>query len=56
MVGLHLNYSKSSIITWCSENEEYVNDIARLIGCKIEKCTITYLGLTIGENMNRIKA
>ena len=41
MSGLKLNYSKSSIITWISDEHEWAFELARMSGFLHAKCPIT---------------
>lgn len=54
MSGLKLNYYKSSIITWCNNDIEWATDIANQIGCVHQACPVSYLGLPLGANTNKI--
>ena len=56
MSGLKLNYSKSSIITWNSDDHEWACELARMSSFLHAKCLITYLGIPIGDNMKRCAA
>jgi reverse transcriptase-like protein len=53
MSGLYLNYDKSNIISWCSDDKQWAMNVANQIGCKHTECPITYLGLPLGANMNK---
>ncbi|KAJ0532038.1 putative RNA-directed DNA polymerase [Helianthus annuus] len=52
--GLQISFSKSSLFGLGMSFGE-VEDIALIFGCKADCFSFTYLGLTIGANMNRIK-
>lgn len=54
MSGLKINFSKSSIcgVKLC---DQAVKELALVMGCKIEKLPIKYLGLPLGANPKRIK-
>lgn len=47
MTGLEVNYEKSSLVSWNSKCP-WVEEMAGIIGCKVEKLSITYLGLPLG--------
>ncbi|GJS06816.1 reverse transcriptase domain, reverse transcriptase zinc-binding domain protein, partial [Tanacetum coccineum] len=53
--GLKVNYNKSKIYG-IGVNEEELEEMARWMGCSIGKFLFIYLGLSIGENMRRIKS
>ncbi|XP_071726630.1 uncharacterized mitochondrial protein AtMg01250-like [Rutidosis leptorrhynchoides] len=50
--GLKVNFNKSCLY---SIGVNHVNYVANRIGCKIGKFPFTYLGLSIGANMNKKK-
>lgn len=54
MSGLKINFSKSSLCGVNVPSEEAVS-VARIMGCKLEKLPIKYLGLPLGANPGRIK-
>lgn len=54
MSGLNLNYSKSSIISWSHSDQEWAKGVANQIGCIHQACPVSYLGLPLGENTNKI--
>ena len=56
MSGLQLNYNKSCFISWNSADHDWVKDIASTFGCLHSKCPAKYLGLPLGNNMNRASA
>ena len=56
MSGLQLNYSKSCFISWNSPDHEWTKVLATSFGCLHSKCPTKYLGLPIGDNMNRASA
>ena len=56
MSGLHLNYSKSSFISWNEGDHIWVKEVARSFGCLYAKCPVKYLGLPLGNTMNRAAA
>ena len=56
MSGLHLNYSKSSFISWNAGDHLWAKDIARSFGCLHCKCPVKYLGLPLGNSMKRASA
>lgn len=53
MSGLRLNYSKSCFITWNTSDYSWAKELARSVGCIHSKCLVIYLGLPLGDNMNR---
>ncbi|GJX32994.1 hypothetical protein Tco_0242849 [Tanacetum coccineum] len=53
--GLRVNYVKSKLYG-LGVSEEESGSMAKWIGCDVEEFPFTYLGLLIGENMNRLNA
>ncbi|XP_076929461.1 uncharacterized protein LOC143593863 [Bidens hawaiensis] len=51
--GLHINFCKSKLMGVKVTLEE-VSNLVNLMGCKPDVLPCSYLGLTIGANMNRI--
>ncbi|KAJ0621814.1 putative RNA-directed DNA polymerase [Helianthus annuus] len=51
--GLKININKSSLIGVGVTQEEVV-DMAAVLGCQVGEYPFTYLGITVGANMNRI--
>ena len=56
MSRLQLNYSKSCFISWNDADHEWAKGIARTFGCLHSKCPTKYLGLPLGNKMNRASA
>ena len=56
MSGLHLHYSKSCFISWLAADHEWTKEVATSFGCLHSKCPTKYLGLPIGNNINRAAA
>lgn len=54
--GLCLNYSKSCLITWNAHDVGWAEGIARTFGCVHSLCPFTYLGVPLGDSMNRCSA
>lgn len=54
MSGLKLNYNKSNIISWSSCDHDWARGIASQFGCIHQTCPVTYLGLPLGANTNKI--
>lgn len=53
MSGLRLNYSKSKIISQSSDDQEWTSRLTSQNGCLHANCPVNYLGLPLGENMNK---
>ncbi|XP_021974834.1 uncharacterized protein LOC110869941 [Helianthus annuus] len=51
--GLKINLQKSNIYGLGVESGE-VSDMAKVIGCKMDSIPLTYLGIMVGANMNKI--
>ncbi|XP_035831785.1 uncharacterized protein LOC118480909 [Helianthus annuus] len=51
--GLKLNLHKSNLVGLGVEDWE-INEIAKVIGCEMDNIPLTYLGITVGTNMNKI--
>ncbi|XP_071704405.1 uncharacterized protein [Rutidosis leptorrhynchoides] len=51
--GLKVNYHKSNLFEVAVDSAE-INDMARLLGCKVGEFPFTYLGLPVGAKMNKI--
>lgn len=54
MSGLKLNYNKSNIISWSNCDHDWAKGIASQFGCIHQTCPVTYLGLPLGANTNKI--
>ena len=53
--GLAVNYSKSAILVFGKE-EEWANEIARQLECRLVQLPITYLGVPLGSNMRKVSS
>lgn len=51
--GLKINLHKSNLYEVCVLVEE-VDDFAYVMGCRVDKLTFTYMGLSVGQNMTRV--
>ncbi|XP_071729280.1 uncharacterized mitochondrial protein AtMg01250-like [Rutidosis leptorrhynchoides] len=51
--GLKVNYNKSNLFGIGVDVHE-IEDMARMFGCKVGTLPFTYLGLSIGANMNKM--
>ncbi|XP_026396127.1 uncharacterized protein LOC113290761 [Papaver somniferum] len=48
ITGLRVNFNKSSVISIGADHK--IEDIARILNCKIEKLPLKFLGLAVGAN------
>jgi len=53
--GLAVNYSKSAVLVF-GKDEEWANEIARQLECRLVKLPITYLGVPLGANMRKMSS
>ncbi|XP_021985458.1 uncharacterized mitochondrial protein AtMg01250-like [Helianthus annuus] len=51
--GLKINLHKSNLFGMGVEAGE-INDMAKVVGCNMDIIPLTYLGIMVGANMNRI--
>lgn len=56
MSGLSLKYIKSCFISWNANDHGWVVELARKMACIHSKCPVLYLGVPIGDNMNKCSA
>ena len=53
MLGLSLNYSKSSFISWNLEDHSWARLVVEGVGCIHSRPPLTYLGFPLGIHLNR---